>query len=236
MTKYRKFVFQDLAKSLVVNTSEVQDIDEHKEAIINDVITQHLSNIINEVPSPLDIEEDAAEDVQDIEHIKALSYNQGAEDSKIHYEAIINQLQLDNDFAQILHQKIQNITNRTNIDHQIAKLSGEIIASIAKKIYLVLPVDFERMLEKALLSRLEQFYKEGQIKLIIHPSRYDFCVKILDARNILEKYSDNFHIIQDERLNENDCRLEWLDTTLEYNQEQLHIEINAILEQIQNHN
>jgi len=235
MHKYRKFIFQDLAKSLVVNVSDVKDIDYYKEAMINDAITEHLSNIVNEAPLPSEIDIQQ-EETQDIEQIKVLSYDQGVEDSKVHYENIIDKLRLDNDFTEILRRKIENITMRVNIDNQIAKLSAEIVASIAKKIYLILPVDFELMLEQALLSRLEKFYKEGQITLVINHSRYDFCMEILNAKNLPAKYSENFHIIQDDKLGENDCRLEWSDTTLEYNQEQLNIEINAILEQLKNQN
>ena len=233
MKKYQKFIFQDLSKSLVVNLSETDEVDYYKEEMINNVITEHLNNIVCEEQVNAEVEEEKA---VNIEQIKTLSYNQGVEDTKVHYESIISTLQLENDFNTILYKKIEDISPVVNIDTQVAKLSGEIISSIAKKIYLILPVDFELMLEKELLSRLKKFYKEGQIKLIVNPSRYDLCTKILATENLPAKYSENFHIIQDDKLGDNDCKLEWLDTSLEYSQEQLNIEIDTILEQLKKQN
>ena len=154
--------------------------------MINNVITEHLNNITKE-EEQIETEEEQ-EKALIIERMKSLSYNQGAEDTRIHYESIVSKLQLENDFSSILYSKIEDINPVVNIDTQISKLSAEIISSIAKKIYLILPVDFELMLEQELLSRLQKFYKEGQIKLIINPSKYDLCRKVLAIENLPLKY------------------------------------------------
>jgi len=233
MKKYQKFIFQELTRSMVVNLSEAQEVDHDKEEMINNVITQHLTSIVHEeqASNNYDLNEEKEQN-HDIEAIKDSSYKQGAEDAKLHYESIINELRLDNNFANNLCQKIEEIALQGNINPQISKLYAQIIASIAKKIYTVLPVDFELMLKEELLARLKKFYKEGQIKLIINPSRRDFCIKILDSENLPAKYLENFHIIEDDKLEHNDCKLEWFDTSLEYNQEQLNTEIDTILEQL----
>ena len=58
--------------------------------------------------------------------------------------------------------------------------------------------------------------------------------KVLAIENLPLKYSENFHIIQDDKLGDDDCRLEWSDTSLEYSQEQINVEIDTILEQLKN--
>ncbi len=83
-----------------------------------------------------------------------------------------------------------------------------------------------------MFEKLKNFYKEGLITLTIHPDRYAFCTEVLQSDEIPSRFKDNFQIIQDDKLNKDDCSLEWLDTRLEYNQEQLSAEIDKIIEQL----
>jgi flagellar biosynthesis/type III secretory pathway protein FliH len=238
MPKYEKFIFQDLPKSAVVNLYNKQiSSDPYKEEIINTVIAHHLNTIMTDDKE--NIHKELAKDEQDtqkieidIEQIKLDCYNKGLDDARAQYEPIINGLQADSSFAELLEQKISEISNKSDIDAQIAKLATQVITGIAKKIYLILPIDFEQILRLELLARLKKFYKEGQIRLIINPNRYDFCINILQSEHLAANLKENMRIIKDDQIGMDDCKLEWDNTCLEYNQDQLSTEIDSILEQL----
>ena len=71
------------------------------------------------------------------------------------------------------------IVPQQNVDTQIAKVSAESISSIARKLHLVLPANFEEIVIGGLIAKLKKFYKEGEITITVHPDRYDFCQEIL---------------------------------------------------------
>jgi flagellar biosynthesis/type III secretory pathway protein FliH len=231
MTKYEKFIFQELPKNLVVNFHDNHEIDYNKDELINHVITQHLQTIVTEENDSADEIDDIATEV-DLDQIRLESYNKGLDDAKINYEKIISELQSENNLSELLQEKILEIAPKLNLDNQVAKLTSQIITNIAKKIYLILPVDFEQTLRLGLLDKLKKIYKEGQIKLSVNPERYDFCNNILQTENLPVKLKENIHIIKDDDINIDDCRLEWSNTILEYNHEQISVEIEKILEQI----
>ena len=238
MPKYEKFIFQDLPKSAVVNLYGKQMFaDPYKEEIINTVIAHHLNTIINDDKE--DIHNESTEDEHftqevkvDIEQIKLEQYNKGFDDARVQYESIIDSLQVDNNFAKLLEQKISEISKKSDIDTQIATLATQVITGIAKKIYLILPIDFEQILRLDLLARLKKFYKEGKIRLVINPGRYDFCINILQSEHLADNIKENIQIIKDDQVGIDDCKLEWDNTCLEYNQDQLSSEIDTILEQL----
>lgn len=238
MPKYEKFIYQDLPKSAVANLCNKQIAsDNYQEEIINTAIVNHLNNIITNDKENTDQqlikdEEDSEKLEIDIEQIKLDCYNKGLDDAKAQYEPIINGLQSDSNLTKLLEQKISEISNKCDLDGQIAKLATEIITGIAKKIYLILPIDFEQILRLELLDRLKKFYKEGQISLIINPNRYDFCINILQSEHLAAHLKDNLRIIKDDQMAIDDCKLEWDSTCLEYNQDQLSIEIDSILQQL----
>lgn len=136
------------------------------------------------------------------------------------------------DFAKLLEEKLSAILPEVDIGAQIAKASAESISSIVKKLHLILPANFEEIIVNGLLEKLKKFYKEGSITLTIHPDRYDFCTKALQAEGIKDRFKDSFTIIKDDTLGTDDCKLEWGETKLEYNQEQLASEIDRIIEQL----
>ncbi|CAN0593559.1 unnamed protein product, partial [Ectocarpus sp. 12 AP-2014] len=115
---------------------------------------------------------------------------------------------------------------------QIAKVSAEEISSIAKKLHLILPANFEEIISNGMIEKLKSFYKGGSIVLTIHPDRYDFCTELLQSNEIPSKFKENFQIIKDDKLGMDDCILDYHETRLEYNQEQLPVEIDKIIEQL----
>jgi flagellar biosynthesis/type III secretory pathway protein FliH len=242
VSEHKKFELEELPKSAVVN-SNAHSQDEETMQLINEVVTEHISKIVDDVNigEPLDeIKKNlnnesvvaSTDPIIDVEQIKLESYNRGLEESKSKYEPMLTKLNENNNFFELLHQKLSSILPEEKIDSQISKISAESIAGIAKKLHLILPSNFEEIIRVGLIEKLKNFYKEGNITITIHPRRYDFCKEILQSDTISSKFKDNFQIVKDDKIGEDDCRLEWADTRLEYNQEQLTAEIDKIIEQL----
>ncbi|RTK93234.1 MAG: hypothetical protein EKK61_01505 [Rickettsiales bacterium] len=234
MSEHSKFELEELSKSAVVN-STISSPDVEVDKIIHEVVTEHLSNIVKNndvsVENNDNINNNFEEKI-DIEAVKQESYERGVQETKVKYEEELKKVLQDNDFSNLLQEKLNIIIPSQEIDSQIAKISAEAISGIAKKLHLILSVNFEEIIEKGLFEKLKSFYKEGQITLTIHSSREEFCKDILKTDKISDKIKDNFQIAVDDKMNKDDCKIEWMDTRLEYNQEQLSGEIDKIIEQL----
>ena len=246
MSKHEKFELEDLPKSAVVNSTfynEESEVDK----LINEVVTEHLIKIVEDTSTNNDLEskksiDESSESINmrpeiekesiDIDFVKQEAFAKGYDEAKLNYEKQLEELTSENKFAGLFKEKLQSIVPAVEIDSQIAKVSAEAIAGIAKKLHLILPADFQEIIRHGLFEKLKNFYKEGVITLTIHPDRYAFCTEVLQSDEIPSRFKDNFQIIQDDKLNKDDCSLEWLDTRLEYNQEQLSAEIDKIIEQL----
>lgn len=251
--KYEKFELEELPKSAVVNSlvhAKNQEVDE----LINEAVSEHLNKIIDEEDQDSEKSSGLAkkniddslesrnilleENIQeqeleiDIEAIKAEFYQKGLEEAKAKYETIISEKDSDNDLSKKLSEKLSLISQGVDIDAQIAKVSAEAISSIAKKLHLILPANFEEIISNGMIEKLKSFYKGGSIVLTIHPDRYDFCTELLQSDEIPSKFKENFQIIKDDKLGMDDCILDYHETRLEYNQEQLTVEIDKIIEQL----
>jgi len=253
--KYEKFELEELPKSAVVN-SQVHAKDQEVNELINEAVSEHLNKIVDEGEQDNDNEksfelakksvDDSLETYSitseestpiqelgiDIEAIKAEFYQKGLEEAKVKYETIISEKNSENDLFKKLSEKLSLISQAGDIDAQIAKVSAEAISSIAKKLHLILPANFEEIISNGLINKLKTFYKEGSIVLTIHPDRYDFCTELLQLDEIPSKFKENFQIIKDDKLGMDDCILDYNETRLEYNQEQLTVEIDKIIEQL----
>ena len=248
MSKHRKFELEELPKAAVVNSS-VYAANEEVDQLINEAVTDHISKIIE---SDTDKNEGVKEGLVaeeseifqspesqivnspavDIEKIRQEAYNQALEESKAKYEPQLADLVKKKDFSELLQQKLSSIVPEEEIDSQIAKVSAESISGIARKLHLILPVNFEEIIRKGLIEKLNNFYKEGNITLTVHPNQYAFCTDVLQSEAIPSKFKGNFQIEKDDSIGVDDCKLEWADTKLEYNQEQLASEIDKIIEQL----
>lgn len=233
MTKYEKFLFQELPKNSVVNSHDNQEMD-YKDELINHVITQHLQTIVPGATDDAEVIDEPENDEKEltIDEIKDESYNRGLDDAKANYEKVISELQIENNLSELLREKLSEISSDVNLDLQVAKITSQIISNIAKKIYLILPVDFEQILKSELLQSLKKIYKEGQITLSVNPVKYDFCKNLLQVENLPAKLKENIQVIKDDNIETDDCKVEWGNTSLEYNQQQISAEIEKILEQI----
>lgn len=252
--KYEKFELEELPKSAVVNSlvhAKNHEVDE----LINEAVSEHLSKIVDESgenneklselakkdiddsSNPLDnilLEENIQEQKSgiNIEEIKTEFYQKGFEEAKVKYESIMAQKEPESDLSKKLLEKLSLISQTVDIDTQIARVSAEVISSIAKKLHLILPANFEEIISNGLIEKLKSFYKEGDIILTIHPDRYDFCSELLQSDAIPGKLKENFQIVKDDKLGIDDCILDYDETRLEYNQEQLTVEIDKIIEQL----
>lgn len=248
LKKYEKFELEELPKSAVINSlvhAKNQEVDE----LINEVVSEHLSKLVDEAEENNEkFSELTKKDIDDslkplnntqeqelgidIDEIKTEFYQKGLEEARANYETIISQKDSEKNLSQKLFEKLSLISQTIDIDAQIAKVSAEVISSIAKKLHLILPANFEEIIKNGLINKLKSFYKEGNIILTIHPDRYDFCTELLQSDAIPGKFKENFQIVKDEKLGIDDCILDYNETRLEYNQEQLTVEIDKIIEQL----
>jgi flagellar biosynthesis/type III secretory pathway protein FliH len=251
MSKHQKFVFEELSKAAVVNSTIYSD-DPVTQEIINNAVVTHLSNIVEAPDKTADpslstensVEINAADNLVDelvkeknepdvnIEDIRKEEYEKAMADAKAMYEPLIAEGKKEKNFSDLLNAKLGSIVPEVDLEFQIATVSSEAISAIAKKLHLILPVNFDEILTKGMIEKLKTFYKEGQITLIINPLRYETCVELLKSDSIPSKFKDNFQILKDESIAPDDCKIEWNDTCLEYNQEQLSLEIDKIIEQL----
>ena len=252
MSKHEKFELEDLPKSAVVNSSNYEEATEADE-LINEAVSDHLNKIAEEesendeddsgetITPSVDAEDaggindavsDPIENVVDIEQIKQDAYNAAMEEAKAKYEPMLEESDAKNNFSELLESKLSSIVPKAAIDSQIAKVSAEAISGIAKKLYLILPANFEEIIVDGLTKKIQNFYKEGEITLTVHPDRHDFCIEILQSDKISSKLKDSFQVVKDDNLGKDDCKIEWNDTKLEYSPEQLTEEIDKIIERL----
>lgn len=250
MSKYEKFQYDDLPKSAVINSGFCQNESEVDKLIL-DAVSEHLTKIIDEEPVNQDeipeideqnesidkildndnIRQEISDPV-DLESIRKSAYDDGYKEAKEHYEQQIQSLNADNSFVNLVIEKLNAVVPSVELDKQLTKVSAEVLADIAKKLHLVLPVNFDEIIRNGLFEKLKNFYKEGDITLTVHPDRYEFCTEVLQSEQIPFRFKDNLHIIKDENFSKDDCRIEWQDTRLEYNQEQVSAEIDKIINQL----
>jgi hypothetical protein len=244
MSEHQKFIFADFPKSAVVN-SNVHSTNADVEEIINNVVAEHLSNIVEEESADHDEEQipetdtSISEDVEvnapsqvNLDDIRKEEYEKAMASAKAIYDPLIESKEKEKNFSGLLYEKLSSIVPEIDFESQITKISAESIAGIAKKLHLILPANFEEIINKGLIEKLKKFYKEGKIILTINPGRYEICSELLQSESIPEKFKDNFQIVKDESLGLDDCKIQWNDTSLEYNQEQLSSEIDKIIEQL----
>ncbi len=304
MTDFKKFEFDDLPKSAVVNKNNV-DVDNGIEEFINKTVTEHLKRIVRKPESYLpyikdfneelsevqfdsksgnteiteitnsnvddssiqenqnylgldinskqigntelieNLEDDASDLEKDIrevpagffeniEEIKRIEFEKGFKEAENKYKKIQENEEKDSAVAEKLLEKLSQLKPEEEFDLKVAKLSANSISLIAKKLHMILPVNFEEILYNGIIEKLSKFYQEGIISVMVHPYRYDACSKILQSESIPAKFKGNFKIVVDDKLYENDCKVTWQDSHLEYSMEQLSEEIDKIIERLTN--
>lgn len=255
MPVHEKFVLEDLPKSAVVN-STVYDANQEVDDLIITAVSKHLSTIVDDNPSDTNKPAQNSEVVEkkvdkssetyniqsdnrlsdfnlpDIEALKREEYERGVAETESKYKPLLENASVDTRLQILLEEKLSAILPSKSLDTEISKVSAAAISTIAKKLHLILPANFEEILSKGLIDKLKKFYKEGQITLKVHPDKYEFCKEVLQSDTIPDTFKSNFNLVQDNGIGLDDCKLEWQDTRLEYNKEQLSAEIDKIIEQL----
>lgn len=250
MNQYKTFVFEELSKNHVVHMHHGDNIENDKNDIINCVVSKHLHDIVN---NSEDQNEDNTQDLDDtmeqeaikiahnndnrqehidIEKLKTENYEKGVEDTKYKYEEMLNQQKIDYEFSELLRSKLSSIELCNTIDHDLIKLSTQIVIAIIKKMYMIVPVDFEKLLQEKLITLASSLYKEGAIIFSVNPSRYELCTKILQTDSVSDALRGKLQLIKNDALGKNDCKIEFNDTCLQYTQDDIMNEANQILDQL----
>lgn len=262
MIDTKPFFLESFTESAVVNLNNNLTVVNELDGIIHYVVTDHFSKIVDnkdvvevhensEDPSILSnrsnikgdesldvnhdviIEEDSNKISDDeLEKIRMESYNKGYEDGKNSCNNLISDLKTHKDFTDLLYKKLSMTTVNSNIDEAMIAASVEAILSIVNKLYLEIPVNFKKVITDGLIRKLQKCYKNGTIKLIVHPNRVALSHDVLNLDAISDDMRNNFQIIEDVKMGYDECRLECNDVSFEYNKEQLINETEKIIAQL----
>ena len=140
-----------------------------------------------------------------------------------------NQVTNDMSSTKLLEEKLNQIIPKHNIAEEAANLAADIINNITKKLYLMVPTDFNQILKRELFNKVAKFYHEGKIKVKLHSDKYEEFTQAIDADDLFAKFKDNFEITKDDSLGKSDVSLQHEDTYFEYSQEQVISEIEELM-------
>ncbi|MES2215648.1 MAG: FliH/SctL family protein [Pseudomonadota bacterium] len=231
MSEYEKFVFPDLLGPSVVNKVTTSSPPSLQDEMIADVIAQHLETIVpNITPGECDNLAASSYEATDIEKIKAESYEEGRQSAEAELQPLIEKLKAEFQFTNNLQAKLDLITKSIDIEEQMAKLTCDLVQNIARKLYLTLPTDFERIFVEEISTIIKKFYKEGKITVRVHADMVDRCNNFLGSTTLP---SNSVEVVVDEDLCNNDCIVEWGETRLEYSQEDILAEVERIVSELQ---
>lgn len=234
MSEYAKFIFKDFPTESVVHKTVDSTESEIQDQLIAGAVVQHLETIVPaDTTSTVQASEthDAVQEEIDLTKIRAESYSLGYEEAKRETEPLIEQLKSDLHFSTILHQQLDVIAPKNDIDKQLLTFSVECIKTIADRLLLSLPVEFDKILLNEMLSITHKFYKEGQITIRVHTNRLEYSEDLIKSDARIKP--ENVNIVVDDNLGSNDCVVEWDETRLEYDQERIKLEIDRIFNQLQ---
>ena len=66
----------------------------------------------------------------------------------------------------------------------------------------------------------------------MHPERVDYCENLLKINTLPARIAENVKIVPEETVGRSDCTLAWNETELQYSQEQVIEDTDAILEHL----
>ena len=79
---------------------------------------------------------------------------------------------------------------------------------------------------------LNKYYKTGEITIKVNPERVDYCENLLKIKALPARIAGNVKIAPEDTIGKSDCTLAWNETELEYSQEQITKDTDAILEHL----
>ena len=238
--EYEKFEFRDLKNGSVIAAPKKDESETKIAQIVTDAVVGALTTNIGVAPTDDEqieqamssIEEAPKEPEINIEEIRIESYRHGYDDAKAHFEPLLKEFKEDEALFENLKAKLDAIAPVVDMQKQIFELATKTIGAMAKKMHLTLPVDFESIILGEMVSILNKYYKTGAITIKVHPERVDYCENFLKMKALPTRLAGNVKIESNDTIGKSDCTLVWNETELEYNQEQIIKDADAILEHL----
>ena len=131
-----------------------------------------------------------------------------------------------------LKSKLEAIVPVIDSQEQVFTLAAKAVGAIAKKMHLAIPAVFEGIILGEMMSILNKYYKTGEITIKVHPERVDYCENLLKIKALPARIAGNVKILSEETVGKSDCTLAWNETELEYSQDQIVKDADAILEHL----
>jgi hypothetical protein len=237
--QYRKFEFRDLNNGSVISAPKKDESATKIEQIVTDAVVGALTDNIGlstDTMTKLDYENviDPVQElpVIDVELIRGESYQHGYSDAKAQFEPALRAIKEDERLVESLKSKLEAVVPVVDVQEQILGLASKVISAIAKKMHLVIPVDFEGIILGEMMSILNKSYKTGEITIKVHPERIAYCENLIKINALPARIAGNVKIVSEETLGKSDCALVWNETELEYSQDQIIKDADAILEHL----
>ncbi len=229
--QYTKFEFREFSKCAVVHMEHKNEQELEKERLINEAVAEHLIENTHHTDNESFTNINHQPEIN-IEEIREESYKHGYDDAKAHFEPLVSQVKNNDSLCSLLQSKLEAVAPVADLQDDVFRLSASLVSTLAKKMHLVLPTDFEAIILGEMLPLLSKYYKMGTITLGINPERVDYCTNLLKIGTLPTTIAENIKIVQNKDVGTNDCKLEWHETQLEYNQEQMILDAEKILEHL----
>lgn len=228
--EYSKFEFRDFNGSPVVAAPKKDESEAKIEQIVTDAVVDALHENMSQQEVTPEVHD--AEPVIDIESIRAESYQNGYNDAKVHFEPLLKEVKEDEMLVSMLKSKLEAILPVVDLQGQIFTLSSKALSALSKKLHLAVPADFEKIILGEMMSILNKYYKTGEITIHVHPERVDYCENLLKINALPARIIESLKIVPEETLGKSDCTLAWNETEIQYSQEQIIKDTDAILEHL----
>ena len=237
--QYSKFEFRDFKSGSVIAAPKKDEAETKIAQIVTDAVVDALTdNIGLPCESALNLEQKHVSEVSeeepaiDVEAVRLESYQHGYSDAKAHFDPLLKDIKEDESLVGNLKSKLDSIVPVVDLQEQIFSLASKALGVIAKKMHLAIPADFERIVLGEMMSILNKYYKTGAITIKVHPERVDYCENLLKIKALPARIAENVKIVPEETIGKSDCTLVWNETELEYSQEQITKDTDAILEHL----
>lgn len=231
-----KFIFQDLSKINTLNNIECDNAiyETSDEYNIADTSIKDLDSDSEIKAEQVDLEEVNALSETDIEQIKLDSYNKGLIASREEFDKKVQELQVRFDFFSTIRNKLSDLQINVDINSDLLSLLITLIENIAKKLRVILPVDFHEIMKKELLEKVLNFYSQGEIICTVNSIKIEECTKIFELNQLPNEVRDRIKLVADDSLEQNDCIIHVNNSCFKYNQSLIESEAIKILEQLKN--
>jgi flagellar biosynthesis/type III secretory pathway protein FliH len=213
---YKKFELQDFNKR---HAQQCLTLDEDS-----------YSQVTELQEGPLDHE------ILDIKKTTQEAYDEGFASCQKTLQPIIDEFKAKESLHDLLKLKLLEITSfniEKDYKEQVAKLVVAIIDQVVRKLFLSFPVNFESIFQDRVMDMISKYHKNGSVTIAAHPSRINFVKEFLGTGKSSKKNKndENYNIISDDSLGNDDCVLEWENNRFEFQVSAVMKEVSDILEQ-----